>query len=277
MVTKWDGRRERYDRAKVVRTLARLCVPTPLAGEIADQVERQLHDGISTTKIADLVRQELERHSALVAFRQDLRSALARMQGGADFEAFVRLVFASQGYTVHSSRTIQGETGRHEVDGILEQEGHFTLLEIKHHRDPHHRVSFDVINTARTKWTDIQEHRRKAFRQPGFDGFLVVTNARFTENAVQHAEESGIQLVGWNVPSGRGLEQLIEEKQVYPITTIGELVDAERDAITGEGILTLQQLLKDAKPRRLGLPKNRIAQLKKEAQRILRVCPVPPS
>jgi len=50
-VTKFDGTRQSYSRAKIVRTCVRMGVSRGVAESIADEIETKLFDGIETKKI----------------------------------------------------------------------------------------------------------------------------------------------------------------------------------------------------------------------------------
>jgi transcriptional repressor NrdR len=69
MVVKWDGRRERFDRQKVLEGLLRACEkrPVPIAklAEVVDAVESALAENpereVSTAAIGDLVLERLKK------------------------------------------------------------------------------------------------------------------------------------------------------------------------------------------------------------------------
>ena len=49
-VTKADGTRQLFDREKVVRTCLRMGASRKIADDVAERVEKRLHDGIPTSK-----------------------------------------------------------------------------------------------------------------------------------------------------------------------------------------------------------------------------------
>jgi transcriptional repressor NrdR len=67
MVVKRDGRREKFDRQKILEGLLKACekrpVPMPKLAEVVDEVESQLADNpereISTTEVGELLMQRL--------------------------------------------------------------------------------------------------------------------------------------------------------------------------------------------------------------------------
>jgi hypothetical protein len=53
-VTKWDGRREPFNRRRLHKTLLRLGVSAIVAEEISKKVESQIYDGIKTKEILNI-------------------------------------------------------------------------------------------------------------------------------------------------------------------------------------------------------------------------------
>ncbi|MFH0849020.1 MAG: hypothetical protein V1857_05915, partial [archaeon] len=69
-------------------------------------------------------------------------------------------------------------------------------------------------------------------------------------------------------PVGRGLDRLIEEKRLYPVTILKSLSNKERDVLSDHGVITLKQLV-EARKEDAGIPRSRIMRLFEEAESIL--------
>ncbi|MFH7860679.1 MAG: hypothetical protein QW602_01635, partial [Candidatus Aenigmatarchaeota archaeon] len=78
-----------------------------------------------------------------------------------------------------------------------------------------------------------------------FDKILIVCNTKFSEHAKKYASCKGIGFIGWNYPEEKGLERLIEEKKLYPITILKDLDEKSREKLTSIGIVLLKQLLEE--------------------------------
>jgi len=88
-----------------------------------------------------------------------------------------------------------------------------------------------------------------------------------TEHARVYAECVGISHIGWKAPPERGIDKIITEARVYPTTILRSVGREERDALSGAGIVTLQQLSGyGGKP---PLPVNRFRGLREEAEKVL--------
>lgn len=266
-VTKWDGRREPFQREKVERTLLRLGAPPRLAERLSRKIEDEAYEGIPTKEVLDRVYQALEEYKPAVALRKDLRTALGEMRSAPDFEEYVRIVLRAQGYRVHPNRIIQGLCVTHEVDGIAEKDGERIYLEVKHHRDPHNYTPFEGTLSAKAKLDDIREGLKRGLNNEPFDRVLIVCNTRLTEHARRYADCIGIDHMGWNVPHGRGFERLIEEKRLYPVTILRSPTEEEKGKLSEHGILTLEQLI--SRMERVNIPESRMSELIDETKRIL--------
>jgi len=49
---------------------------------------------------------------------------------------------------------------------------------------------------------------------------ILVTNTKFTDEAIKYSKCVGVELLGWKYPIGSGLEKSIEKNQLYPITIL---------------------------------------------------------
>lgn len=265
---KWDGREESFQRKKIVRTLRRLGAPSDVADRIVEQIEASVYDGITTSEVLDMVFKGLEEYKPAVALRRDLKTAVGEMKPAPEFEEYVRLILRAHGYKVVSNRVIQGFCVTHEIDGIAEKDGETIYLEVKHHAKPHNYTPFDVTLSAKAKWDDIKEGYKKGMNSQPFDRVLIVCNTKLTGHAKRYAECVGLDHIGWNAPEGHGLDRLIEESKLYPVTILKNLTEKERDNLSGHGILTLTQLVEN-RSRKKGISKSRLTKMISEAERIL--------
>jgi len=148
-VTKWEGRRQPFERRKLLRTLLRLRASEAVAEEIVAQIEGQLYDGIATKEILDMAFRLLEKRKPSAALMRDLKTALGRMKPQPDFEEYVRILLRAKGYRVAPNKVIQGFCVTHEIDGIAEKGGETTYLEVKNHSAPHILTPFGVTLAAK--------------------------------------------------------------------------------------------------------------------------------
>ena len=59
------------------------------------------------------------------------------------------------------------------------------------------------------------------------EGWLI-TNTKFTRNAIEYGRCVGLHMLSWNYPEKKNLQNLIEETGVYPITALTTLTKNEK-------------------------------------------------
>ncbi len=269
-VVKWDGTHEAFDIHKLERSISRLGAPPEIANAIAEQIEVEAHSGMTTQKIYDLAKAKLKEYEPAMHFREDLRTGLARFKGGYDFEKYVRLIFRAHGLDVQDNKVIQGRCVTHEIDGVLEDGDDVIYLEVKHHSSVHKLTPFDVTLAAKAKWDDIQAGYELGTNNFHFTKVLVVSNTKLSSHARSYADCIGLDHLGWNVPEGRGIDVLIEEKSLYPITILKGIQRRERDVLLEREIMTLSQL--EASDVRIdAISDSRLSELQEKAGKILRI------
>ncbi|MBU4351212.1 hypothetical protein L6250_01635, partial [Candidatus Parcubacteria bacterium] len=78
----------------------------------------------------------------------------------------------------------------------------------------------------------------------------------------------GIELLGWRHPSNKGLEYLIEENGLYPITILPSLKGHLKDVLVSREIMLAKDILK-IRPEELGMPSQYLNSVLDEARLLL--------
>jgi len=267
-VTKFDGRRQPFDKQKVFNTCVRMHATPEAAQDIADKVEQRAYDGIPTKEVLRLVFAFLRKYNPEIRHVTDLRTAISMLRPKPDFELFVAQLLRAYGHEVKSNQMVRGMCVEHEIDAIAEKGGRIFYVEVKHHYKPHTYTSLDVFLEARATFEDLCEGYKNGNNKIKFDKAIVVSNTKLSDHAKMYAECRGIDYIAWKAPIDRGLERMIEEKKMYPITLLREL-DVDIEARLGDaGIVTLKQLaeMSESEIRRMtNIPKKTVRELKKKA------------
>ena len=97
-----------------------------------------------------------------------------------------------------------------------------------------------------SRFNDLKLLSHHLFDSDDFiDKCLIVTNNRFTEDALKFGVCSGIALLSWDFPKGKNLRNLIDGLQFYPITCLTTLSVAEKEALLLQEIIVVSQLKDD--------------------------------
>jgi len=70
----------------------------------------------------------------------------------------------------------------------------------------------------------------------------IITNTRFTRNAIEYGECRGLKMVSWSYPKGECLQDLIEKSGVQPITALTTLVKHEKKRLLDKGVVLCRML-----------------------------------
>jgi HJR/Mrr/RecB family endonuclease len=271
-VTKADGTKQLFDREKVARTCLRMGATREIAEEIAEKIEMNIYDGIETRKILRMIFRRLSRYKPAIKHQIDLRKALSLMKPKPDFERFIQILLSEHGYEVTPNQIIRGKCVEHEVDAIARKNGKTYIVEVKHHFSYHTPTGLDVSRIARAVFEDVAEGFKLGLNNLKIDEIMIVCNTKFSEHAKRYAQCRGIHHIGWSSPPDHGLQTMIEEKKLYPITYLKGLNTATKEKLASAGIVLLKQLTAknpEEVRRETGISKETLELIIKKARTIL--------
>lgn len=243
-ITKRSGEQELFDPGKLRRSLTRSGAKTAVIDYIISSVTDLLYDGISTKEIYKMAFAMLRKEKRPMAARFKLKEAVRELgPSGFPFERFVGAMLRSQGYSVKIGQSIQGHCVQHEVDVVAETEDHHFAVECKFHSDAGRRCDVKVPLYIDSRFRDIRKNWEKL---PGhstkFHQGWVVTNTRFTTDAIDYGVCAGMHLVSWDFPQSGSLREMIETSGLHPVTCLTTLKKAEKSAILDAGIVLCKEL-----------------------------------
>jgi len=270
-VTKADGSKQPFDKQKIINTCLRLQATPEQAQSIADKIEAKAYDGISTKKILQMVFQFMKKYRPAIGYQIDLKEAIAILRSKPDFEIFVAKLFEAMGYEVETNLIIQGKCIEHEIDVVAKKENEIILVEVKHHVNHHTYSGLDVFLQLNSTLEDLKEGYESGKTKFKFTRAILICNTKVSDHARRYALCRGLEFIAWKFPPEKGLERLIEEYKLYPITFLREIERGETYKLADVGIVTVKQLLDDAEKisKRSGIEKNRVLQLQKAAKIVL--------
>ncbi len=259
IITKADGSKQLFDREKVIKTCLRLGANIHIAEEIAEKVEARLYNGIETKKILQMIFRFLRKYKPTIRHLVDLRKGLSLMDSKPGFELFVQILLREHGYEVTPNQIIRGKCVEHEVDAVAEKDGVKYLLEVKHHSNYHTSTGLDASRIIRAVLEDVTEGFELGLNALEMDEAMIVTNTKFSDHAKRYCECRKIIQIGWSSPPYRGLQDLIEEKKLHPITCLKGLERQTMEKLASAGMVLIKQLVEE-EPEELG----RRAEISKE-------------
>jgi hypothetical protein len=241
-VTKANGTRQPFDKAKLVRTCRRMGATEETAHHIAKSIEAKLFDGIETKKILSMIFVSMRKHKPILKHMIDLRKSLSLLRSKPDFELFIQLLLKEYGYDVVPNLIIRGKCVEHEVDALASKEGKTMIVEVKHHFDYHTPTGLDEARIARAVFEDATDGHEIGSNDLGIDDVMIVSNTKLSGHAERYVNCRNIKHVGWSHPPKSALQNLIEDKKLYPITILRGLRSPVRDKLVSAGIVMIKQL-----------------------------------
>lgn len=276
-ITKADGSIETFDPERLVMSLERSGAGPHAAARIANTITNTVTPGASSKEIYTRAFALLRREARPIAARYALRRALLELgPTGHPFEDFVSHLFRKEGWQVETRKMVLGKCVMHEVDFYASHPGENTFLaaELKYHNDPGYKTDLKVALYVKSRFDDIFSCDPTTRSCP-IDRGLLVTNTKFTTEAIAYAECAGVELLGWGYPLVNGLFARMSHARVYPITTLTGLARAEKRLLIEHGVIAVDEIIENR--RRLdvlNLSSERIGELLAEAEGLLALSPV---
>ena len=268
-VLKASGEREPFKKEKLLQSLMKAGASKDAADVIVGHIMDELQDGMSTTHIyrhAFTLLRKLEQKP--VAARYSIRRAVFGLgPSGFPFEDYVSEIFKVRGYAVEVGKIVDGECATHEVD-LLAFKGEESLgIELKFHNSPGIKTDLKVALYVRERFEDIKRASVGKNSTPLINQGMLITNTKFTSNAIHYSTCVGLKLLGWNYPRHGHLEDLIRETGIYPITTLTTLSQKEKISLLSQKVVMCNKLESNANVlQKIGIPRAKIGTILEESQ-----------
>lgn len=242
-IVKADGSIEQFDPQRLENSLRRSGAGVHTAARIRETIEASLPATVQSGEVYRRAFQMLRADGRAAAVRYSLRRALFEFgPSGHPFEDFVGELFKKEGWEVQSRRLIQGKCVPHEVD-VYATRGKETLAaELKYHNDPGYKTDVKVALYVKARFDDIWQCDPKVAGTCPVDRGYLVTNTKFTSQAIDYAECSGISLLGWSYPYKNSLFDRIVASGLYPVTALTTLRKSEKRLMIEQNISTSELL-----------------------------------
>lgn len=247
IVKKFDGTKEVFDKSKLYQSLLRSGAQKSIAEAVADQVEGEIRDGMTTGEIYHHAFKLLHREAKPIAARYSLRRAVAELgPSGFPFEKFLAAILVAHGYRTTTDVILKGACVDHEIDVIAWNEKKAIAIEAKFHNEPGIKSDLKIALYIKSRFEDIKDSKFLADGKPrNIDEGWLMTNTKFTQSAIQYGECKGLTMIGWNYPTHGNLNDMIESKNLHPITALNSLSGSEKRSLLEAGIVLCSQLTEE--------------------------------
>lgn len=246
-IIKYSGEKVKFSEDKLRNSLKRTHADDATIESIIDIVKDELYEGISTREIYTRAFHLLKKQKTHLASRYKLKRAIYELgPTGFPFEKFIGSVLKFSGYQTEVNRIIQGKCVTHEIDVVAHKNNHTTIIECKFHGEQGLKCNVKVPLYIHSRYQDVKSHWDiKSKNKTVLDQGWVVTNTKFTNDALVYGKCAGLYLLSWDYPKNNGLKDRIDRLGLYPITVSSLLSKREKQFLLNRNIVLCRELIDD--------------------------------
>ncbi|RZS99700.1 ATP cone domain-containing protein [Aquimarina brevivitae] len=243
-VIKSSGKRAKFSLTKLRSSLKRCGADDHMIDKIVNSVRDELYQGISTKEIYNRAYAMLKKEKHVYASKYKLKKAIYELgPTGFPFEKFVSTILNYSGYKVVLDQQVEGKCVTHEIDVVATKNEKQILVECKFHSEEGRNCDVKIPLYIHSRFQDILLQSTAEETKP--QECWVVTNTRFTKDALQYGSCVGLYLLSWDYPINDGLKDRIDRLGLYPITVLSLLSNREKQFLLSRNVVPCRQLIGD--------------------------------
>ncbi len=247
-VVNFKGEEEPFSFKKVYQSARRVGASESLAREIAENIQRTIYPGIKTSEIFNKVKNFLRKENSKAGIRFSLKKAIQKLgPTGFPFEKYVGAILTSFGFEVKLNQYLPGLCLKYEIDFLAKKEDLLYIGECKYRNLLQEKaIHSQTVLANFARFLDLKDGiflKQNKFRDFKIKPILV-TDAKFTPDAIKFSQCRNIEFLGWRYPKDKGLEYFIESQNLYPITILPSLKNYLAEIFVSNKIMLVKDLLK---------------------------------
>jgi hypothetical protein len=269
-ITKRNGDKVPFDVQKLINSLDRSGASEADIEQVIQEVGKNIVDGMSTHKVYQLAYSILRKKSKQAAGKYRLKKAIFELgPTGYPFERFVGELLKNQGYRIQVGQIVRGYCVQHEVDVIAEKDDRRHIIECKFHGDLSTKSDVKVSLYFHSRFLDIKKRwEQNPDNHPlSHEGWLV-TNTRFTDDALQYGECAGLRMISWDYPRKGSLRERIDLSGLHPITALQSLTRKEKGMLLEQDLVLCRDISRAALEK-AGIVQSKFNRIIQEAEAVI--------
>lgn len=241
-ITKASGKTATFSEEKLRKSLQRVGASPDQIDSVIREISDKLYEGITTKKIYRMAFSLLKESSRHIAAKYHLKQAIMELgPSGFPFEKYVGEILASQGYSTRVSVKVQGKCVTHEIDVIAKRDNIQLMVECKYHNLSGTFCDIKIPLYIHARFNDVLSIWKQSSDALHYEGWLV-TNTRFSSDAIQYGACAGLKLLGWDYPAQESLKDQIDKLALYPITCLTSLTKAEKQWLLDRRVVLCKEM-----------------------------------
>ena len=238
-ILKNSGCYEDFSQEKIVQSLLKAGISKHKAQQIANVIYKSCKENQSTKSIYKKVLKILNKENRRLATRYSMSKAITELgPDGYHFEAFIKFLFQKMGYLAQTNKHIHGEFVRHEIDVIAKKDKSHIYCECKFHNNQSTKNDLKTALYIYARYLDIKNNKENNITE-----FWIISNTKFTKDAITYANGVGLTLIGSNTPNKNSLTNMALNLKLFPITCLSSLKKNEAKLFIKNDIILIEQLL----------------------------------
>ena len=221
-ISKASGKIEEFDRQKLFNSLISSGASSAIAEDIVQKIFSEIGHGASTKDIYRMTRKYLGKYDSVSGMRYSIKKAIYDLgPSGYPFERYIARILRTFDFEVEIGKIISGYCIKHEVDIVAKRNEECYLVECKFHQKEGVASDVKVALYLYSRFSDIKKAaEHPSGHQCAVEQGWLITNTRFSSDAIKFANCVGLLVTGWKYPKHGSLEKMIEDKKVYPVTVL---------------------------------------------------------
>jgi hypothetical protein len=233
LITKASGEKVVFSEEKLRNSLKRAGADNKMIFAITNEISDALSEGITTREIYQRAYTLLKKASISLAAKYGLKKAIQELgPSGYPFENYIGEILKAQGFGVKIGRIVQGRCVQHEVDVIAEKDDKHFMIECKFHTDNGRRCSVKNPLYIQSRFLDVEKAwKKQTGHENKFHQGWLVTNTKFSNDAIQYGLCVGLYLMSWDFPEGESLRDRVDLCGLHPVTCLTSLTKKEKQQL----------------------------------------------
>lgn len=213
-IIKENGLEEDFNKEKLINSLRSIGLEEETAEKICEDVYDEIDQKVKSQDIFKLILKKLKKIRKPLANKYNLKKAIYDLgPSGFPFEKYFAKILAEYGYETIINEWVDGKCLDYEIDIIAIKNSKRYIVECKFHKEFGIKVDLKDVLYIFGRWMDIKENYEDL--NP-----WIATNTKISWEGIKFAECRNIKITAWKYPKEESLENLIEAKNLYPITIL---------------------------------------------------------
>lgn len=246
VVKKISGDLEAFSLQKLSKSLQNSGASSQDIEKIVEAIQPELFDGISSNLIYKKAFALLKKCNRVSASKYSLKRAIFELgPTGFPFERLISALLKQKGYKTKIGEILKGECITHEIDVLAEKDGNVFTVECKFHKNPANISNVKIPLYINSRFLDVQKVWNNSGKSTHLKQGWLVTNTRFTKDAIDYAKCVDLTMLSWDYPPNNGIKNNVDKYGLYPITTLTSLTKKEKTLLIEKDIILVKEISKN--------------------------------